>query len=121
MCLDSSPSDQNGSQIWMMFKSYFPLLQIHLMWILGNGKLIHIWVDNIMGNPPIQRDLSLLPLIHWLVNQGNFFLFEISLWDSPFGCWVGWFFGDPPSPLSSLIHSLFVSIIVLQISLSYRY
>jgi hypothetical protein len=51
-CLDVLPSAINGSPIWKLVNVAIPIIQPDLTWIPGNGGLIDIWNDNIMGTIP---------------------------------------------------------------------
>jgi hypothetical protein len=52
-CLDGEPPVQRGSQIRWLLKASIPLLQSRLTWIPSNDKLINLWSDSIIGNPPL--------------------------------------------------------------------
>ena len=48
-----------------------------LNWIPGNGKLINIWQDSILGNsPPVLPRLKL-----WLDSQGIKMIWDVSAWE----------------------------------------
>jgi hypothetical protein len=40
-----------GSPIWKLMKVSLPLIQGKCTWIPGNGNLIQVWTNSIMGNP----------------------------------------------------------------------
>jgi hypothetical protein len=48
-CMDSIPETQPVSQIWKLLRASIPFFKEHLSWILGNGKLIRLWQDSILG------------------------------------------------------------------------
>jgi hypothetical protein len=45
--------DSKGSTLWKLLKSTMSIIQSKLTWTPGNGKLINVWTDNIMGKPPL--------------------------------------------------------------------
>jgi hypothetical protein len=57
-CLDNPPSRQVGSPIWKLLWASLPLMQHSLYWVPGNGKLINIWKDGILGSHPLCQDPS---------------------------------------------------------------
>ena len=50
---------KKGSPILSICLKSLPKFKESLHWILGNGKLINIWNDSIMGNPPLVLDQNL--------------------------------------------------------------
>jgi hypothetical protein len=58
-----------------------------------------------MGNPPLQEEVEMQPLISWCSEHGINTLFDLSRWHS-FGSWAGWHLEDLP-PHILLYFSLF--------------
>jgi len=56
--------------------------------ILGSEKSIHIWVDNVMGNRPLEKKFDLLPLKNWMDGQNFKTLYDILEWSKSIG--YGW-------------------------------
>jgi len=108
-CLDAPPSRQSGSPIWKLLWASFPLLQQSLYWVLGNGKLINIWTDGILGSRPLCQDPSLDSLKQWLLDQQKHTLYDILIWNSN-GAWQGWNLGNLPQHLSHQTQDLFLAL-----------
>jgi hypothetical protein len=62
LCLNSPLLCQPSSPIWNLMKASLPLFQNKITWIPKNDRNILLWTDNIMENPPLLQELSLLPL-----------------------------------------------------------
>lgn len=63
-CLDHPLDEGRGSPIWKLCKAVACLIQSKLTWIPGNGRLISIWDDSIMGKPPNGHNQELLGFRH---------------------------------------------------------
>jgi hypothetical protein len=47
--MENTPDSQSGSQIWKLIRAAIPFFKEYLSWIPGNGKLIMLWQDMILG------------------------------------------------------------------------
>ena len=53
----------------------------HLYQIPGNGRHIFLWNDKIIGNDPLNYDISINAIKNWLVNKKLYRLYDIISWD----------------------------------------
>ena len=51
-CIDNEPENQQGTPIFSLCRKALPRFNEELHWMPGNGKLINIWKDTILGKPP---------------------------------------------------------------------
>ena len=77
-CLDEIREIKNGSPIYNLCKKVMPYFQAELHWIPGNGKLIRLWHDVILG----QRPPHLPRLQSWMTALGLNSLWDISEWEN---------------------------------------
>ena len=56
-CLDGDHEIKNGSSIFNICNKVLPQFKEELYWIPGNGKLVNLWQDMILGKPPPQIPL----------------------------------------------------------------
>ena len=61
-CINGVIKNTKNLSILKVIKYATPLICDKLMWILGNRKLISIWIDNIMGNEPLEKNIELTSL-----------------------------------------------------------
>ena len=45
--MDEFPLQGNGTQIWNLCKMAVNIIKDKLHWVLGNGKRLRIWKDNL--------------------------------------------------------------------------
>lgn len=103
-CLDD-PLSKSSSHLLKLCAQAIPLIHLHAYWILGNGKLISIWDECIMNNPPLADNCSLHSLRAWMANAGFNTLWDISCWDN---ChWAGWKKLQVPTDLKPACDALF--------------
>lgn len=88
-CLDAGFSHSKGYPIWQLCRVVSPIIQSKLTWIPGNGKLIKIWDDGIMGQPLSIHNQELSRLHEWMIDQGIMILLDLSRWDAE-DHWIGW-------------------------------
>jgi hypothetical protein len=63
--------------------------------VLGNGKLIKLWSDNILENPPLESVEELIPLKSRLLENGYQNISNIKEWSEEGRC-KGWESIPPP-------------------------
>jgi hypothetical protein len=65
-----------------------------------NGKKIRIWIDSIMGDPPLEHQQDLLCLKDWMDSQNIVILSDISVWgEDRLQSWQGWEVPNRPASL----------------------
>jgi hypothetical protein len=72
--------DLKISPIFALCKKALPHFSPHLTWVPKNGKKIRIWIDSIMGDPPLEHRQDLLCLKDWMDSQNIVILSDISVW-----------------------------------------
>jgi hypothetical protein len=98
--MDNTPDSQPGSQIWKLIRAAIPFFKEHLSWIPGNGKLIRLWQDPILGVDITSREAEIGDLKRWLIVEQKLTLFDISIWNEN-GSWKEWSLGDVPAHMSN--------------------
>ena len=77
-CLDEEHEIKNGSSIFKICKKVMPHFKSEWYWIPSNGKLIRLWQDAILGQPPPK-----LPhLQNWMIALGLKTIWDISNWEN---------------------------------------
>jgi hypothetical protein len=61
-CLDSPLIENKGSNLWKLINTTTLIFQPNSNWISRNGKAINLWIDNIIGKPPLGNIEKLNPL-----------------------------------------------------------
>lgn len=106
-CINGVIKNKKNLSILKVIKYATPLICDKLMWILGNRKLISIWIDNIMGNEPLEKNIELTPLHNWMDKQNLKTLFDNSEWEETIGQWLKWFIGETPTHLLPYVQLLY--------------
>ena len=57
------------------------IIQEGLYWLIGKGKKVNLWNDNIMGKNPINDYFEYTELMEWLKNNDIQTLFDPLEWD----------------------------------------
>jgi hypothetical protein len=104
-CMDNTHDPQPGSQIWKLIRVAIPFFKEHLSWIPGNGKLIRLWQDPILGVDLISREAEFGDLKRWLIAEHKHTLFDISTWNEN-GSWKEWSLGGVPAHMSRQAQAL---------------
>ena len=77
-CLEEGHVIQNGSSIHKVCIKVLPQLLADLYWVPGNGKLINVWQDNVLGKTPPH-----LPRLQQRMEaQGQKTLWDLSTWET---------------------------------------
>lgn len=76
-----------GTTLWKLCSRGWEFFKDHLYRIPGNGKIIWLWEDNIMGLQPLKFTPEFLDLNDWITQHGIHKLANISSWDSG-GKWL---------------------------------
>ena len=109
-CLNEEHEIKNGSSISKICKKVMPLFKSELYWIPGNGKLIRLWQDAILGQPPP----NLPRLQNWMTALGLKMIWDISEWENDeSNRWVGWTLPKFPSELNTEKNMLLSHLIEL--------
>ena len=98
---------QNGSSIYNLCVKALSQFKDDLYWVPGNGKLISLWHDRVLGKTPPQ-----IPrLQQWIVALGMKTIWDISKWETeePYR-WVGWNLPECPVELEAEKSLLFVHL-----------
>ena len=95
-CLEGAHVSQKGSSIHQICLKALPQFIGGLHWVPGNGKLINIWNDSVLGKIPPQ-----LPRLQQrMVEMGMTTIWDISKWENSEGKrWMGWHLPDLPDEL----------------------
>jgi hypothetical protein len=99
-CMDNTPDPQPGSQIWKLIRVVIPFFKEHLSWIPGNGKMIRLWQDPILGVDLNSCEAEIGDLKRWLIDEHKSTLYDISTWNEN-GSWKEWNLGGVPAHLSN--------------------
>ena len=106
-CLDGDHVVKRGSPIYNICKKALPSFREELFFVLGNGKLINIWHDAILGHPPPH-----LPRLQaWMTEKGLTTIWDFAEWEEvePHN-WSRWVLPECPIDLNSerslLLHHL---------------
>ena len=95
-CLEGEYVKTKGSSIFYLCKKLLPSFIENLYWIPGNGKVIKIWQDSILGNYPPR-----LPRLQsWMEVKGLHTIWSISEWEENHPHrWKAWTLPDCPAEL----------------------
>jgi hypothetical protein len=99
-CIDNTPDPQPRSQIWKLIRATIPFFKDHLSWIPGNGKLIRLWQDSILGVDITSREAEFGDLKRWLIVGQKRTLFDFPKWNEN-GNWKEWSLGGIPAQMSN--------------------
>jgi len=97
-CLDGEHVNQKGTSIYNVCLKALPTFKEELYWVPGNGKLINIWHDKILG-----KDLPQIPCLQErLTVQGMNTLWDLSNWETEMpNRWAGWNMPDCPPKINA--------------------
>lgn len=71
-----------GTQAWKLCSKGIEFFRSHLYRIPGNGKNTLLWIDKVMGHPPLTENNEISELRIWLHTKGIRKIEDISGWDS---------------------------------------
>ena len=107
-CLEGAHVSQKGSSIHQICLKALPLFIGGLHWVPGNGKLINIWKDSVLGKIPPH-----LPRLQQRMDEMKLTtLWDISNWENSEGKrWMGWHLPELPDELDEEKSKLLVHLI----------
>ena len=77
-CLEEGHVTQNGTSIHKLYVKALPQFMVDLYWVPGNGKLIKLWHDKVLGKTPLQ-----LPRLQQRMDALELkTLWDISTWEN---------------------------------------
>ena len=68
--MEKSPPTRPCTQIWKVLSRAIHLIKDHISMRLGNEEQINLWRENIMGNPPLDRNLDIKDIKRWMIREG---------------------------------------------------
>jgi hypothetical protein len=77
-CMDKTLDSHPGWQIWNIIRESIPFFKEYLSWILGNGKIIRLWQDSILGVDLNSCEAETDDLKTWLLYEHKNTLYDIS-------------------------------------------